>query len=104
MACSPRPGALCRITPVAPIISEEIAVKIRITFKDPDGVWECVREAAAEQIGDTPGLDKEERELLIDSRQEKISDALEKWIEYGEYVEIEFDTDAGTATVVPQKE
>lgn len=24
-----------------------------------------------------------------------------KWVKYGEYVTIEFDTDAGTATVVP---
>lgn len=79
-------------------------MKFCITFKDPDRVGDSIEEMANEQVSAIPNIDEEEREALLESRKKKIDGLLEKWIEYGEYVEIEFDTDAGTATVVPQKE
>ena len=74
-------------------------MKIRITLKDPDGIYESMREAANESIAGVSGLSGEEAEQLIEARREKIHDACEPWIEYGEYVTIEIDTEAGTAIV-----
>lgn len=76
-------------------------MKLKLTLKDPDGVYEMIREAAENQVLEMEGLDDDESESLIESRHEKIDEQLEKWIKYSEYVRIEFDLDAGTATVLP---
>jgi len=36
---------------------------------------------------------------VLDEVDEEYRDALKKWVEYGEYVHIDFDLDAGTAKV-----
>ena len=74
-------------------------MKIAITLKDPDGVYESIRDAANESVAGVSGLSGEEVEQLIEARREKIYDACAPWIEYGEYVTIEIDTEAGTAIV-----
>lgn len=79
-------------------------MKFCITFKDPDRVGDSIEEMANEQVSAIPNIDEEEREALLESRKKKIGEQLEKWIECDEYITVEFDTDAGTATVVPQKE
>lgn len=75
-------------------------MKIRITFKSPD--WD-------EQLKDYPPVPTEdeiqemgttledEMEFRISSLKEIIS---KKWLEYGEYLTVEFDTEKGTATVI----
>lgn len=78
-------------------------MKFRITLKDPDGFYEGIRDAAESSLKKEKGLSAEERESLIESRVEKIGESLKKWVEYGEYVDIEFDTDAMTATVCEEK-
>ncbi len=45
-------------------------------------------------------FDSDEVELVKEARTEKYNSFLKKWIEYGEYVTIEFDTVEGTAVVV----
>jgi hypothetical protein len=56
-------------------------MKLKITLKDPDGVYESIKNA-------------------VDSTDfEFIEEQCKPWIKYGEYVTIEIDTDAGTATV-----
>jgi hypothetical protein len=75
-------------------------MKVRVTLKDPDGVGDCVDEAVR---GSLPSeMDDEEKEAVFDTRREKVKKVLARWIEYGEYVTVEFDTDAGTAVVVPK--
>lgn len=74
-------------------------MKIRVTLKDPDGFYDCVRDAVKADIAKISGLDDEERESMLDARVMKVNDVLGRWVEYGEYVDIEFDTDAKTATV-----
>ena len=74
-------------------------MKLKITFKDPDVVTDAIREAVAIEVSAIEQLSTEEKEDLIASRAGKVETHLEKWITYGEYVTIEFDTDAGTATV-----
>ena len=76
-------------------------MKIRLTLKDPDGVYESVREAASEQLSALEGLSDEELDDLKKSREEEINEDIKQWVEYGEYLTVEIDTDAGTATVTP---
>ena len=76
-------------------------MKFRVTMKDPDGVYEAIRSAARDSMENLAGkVDLGEANDLIESRHEKISDAISAWVEYGEYLTVEFDTDAKTATVV----
>lgn len=72
-------------------------MKLKITLKDPDGVYESIKDAAQSSIPE--GLDESESESLVESRHEKISEECKPWIKYGEYVTIEIDTEAGTAAV-----
>jgi hypothetical protein len=74
-------------------------VKIRITFKDPDGTFEGVRQASYDGLPE--GLTDEERDDAAHLRGIEINEDLKKWVRYGEYVDIDFDLEAGTATVVP---
>lgn len=73
-------------------------MKFQITLKDPDGVYEGIREAARASL--PLGLEPDELEELIDGRHKKLSAFSRPWIKYGEYVTIEFDTESNTAVVV----
>ena len=57
-------------------------MKIQITFKSPDAVDFAV-----------------EDQNLTEQREE-IKKKLQKWLRWGEYVDIEFDLDEGTAKVL----
>lgn len=76
-------------------------MKFTVHLKDPDSLFEALTEAIKEQL-EQSGLPEEEQELLKESRYEKESDKCQKWVEYGEYYKIQFDTDAMTATVLPR--
>ena len=71
--------------------------KLKITFKDPDGVYECVRDELRDAL--PPGLPDDEAEVLLEHRTQAADKALRRWIEGGEYLTVEFDLEAGTATV-----
>lgn len=58
-------------------------MKFTVTFKTPDAVFYALQ--------DLPSEDREEAQELTD-----------KFVEFNEYVHIEFDTEAQTAKVVPQ--
>lgn len=77
-------------------------MKIRVTMKDPDGVSDAIMEAAQRSVAGMK-LSDDEREQLEETRREKIGEQLQKWFEYGEYLEVDIDLEAGTATVVEQK-
>lgn len=74
-------------------------MKIPITFKDPDGVFDGIRDAIKSSLSDVGPLSGDEREDLIDKRQEKITELLSQWISEGEYLSVIFDTEEGTAKV-----
>lgn len=74
-------------------------MKIKIQLKDPDGVYESIQAAVESSIENASGLDDNEIKELLESRRKKIEGQCEPWIECGEYVTIEIDTDDGTATV-----
>jgi len=77
--------------------------KFRVTLKDPDGVFESVRdhaESIAAEAKKSPAVAELADGDWAGSIQAAIGKKIERWVEHGEYVIIEFDTDAGTATVV----
>jgi len=74
-------------------------MKFRITFKDPDGVYESLENAADVRISQLGGLTDKEQEMLKDSTIETFEEDIKPWVDCSEYVTIEFDTDANTATV-----
>lgn len=78
-------------------------MKFTVTLKDPDGFHECAMDAAKDAAKAIEGIDEDERESVTETRAEKLRKFMERWVEYGEYVDIEFDTDANTATVVDRR-
>lgn len=75
-------------------------MKIRITLKDPDGVENSVQEAVEESLAQIAELDLDEKEMIQEKRMDEAKGAIEKWVQYGEYVRIEIDTEEGTAKVL----
>ena len=76
---------------------------INITLKDPDGIYDSIQEAAKASLKLVEGLEQDEAESLLEPRFERIAESLKPWIEYGEYVRLEIDTDKKTATVITNK-
>jgi hypothetical protein len=88
-------------------------MKITLTFKTPDAVAEVLQPYLHELESaflDHHGVEylselKEDQEdLLSAARQllkEEVCDAAQRWIQYGEYLRVELDTEAGTCTVLP---
>jgi len=58
-------------------------MKFTVTFKTPDAVQHALDE------------------LPADADWESTQKVLDKFVEYNEYVRVEFDTEKGTATVLP---
>lgn len=65
-------------------------MKLIITVKDPDGVNDCLKDA---------GVFNDDYEI----KDSNVEDAVDKFIEFKEYITIEIDTDTGEATVAPVK-
>ena len=78
-------------------------MKFRITMKDPDGPYECIQDEAKKSLKAIEGLSEDDREALHENRVNEMRAFASKWMEYGEYIEVEFDTEAETATVIPCK-
>ena len=81
-------------------------MKFQVMFKTPDVLDEAIREEAAREVDRQ--FTKAEKELSPEELghiQRDVYDNLtkfaEKWVKWNEYVTIEFDTEKGTATVVP---
>ena len=69
-------------------------MKISLTFKTPDVVSDAVNALYEGEFSDD--YDYEEK-------SEEAQQELSKWVQYGEYVTIDFDTDKGTAVVREEK-
>jgi hypothetical protein len=64
-------------------------MKFQIVLKDPDGVWESLKDAF--DTAEDPFVEIPTEQLRT----------IEKFVEFGEYVTIEIDTELKTAKVVP---
>lgn len=78
-------------------------MKFTISFKNTDTVHDTITAEVEHEVNQIEDLDQDEKQSLIEQRVEKVSDILDQWITYGEYVTIEFDTVAKTATVKKNK-
>jgi hypothetical protein len=81
-------------------------MKFQITFKDPNTVDDSINEIVTEtfpirnfNVEGVPS-NKKSQEQNRKSLKKEIDEKLEKWIDCGEYVTIEFDTDMNTTRVV----
>jgi hypothetical protein len=70
-------------------------------MKDPDTLHDAICEAVNEELHAQNITDKDEFKALGGLRHERIGKVCSKWFQYGEYLTVEIDTDAGTCTVVP---
>lgn len=77
-------------------------MKFQVTMKCPDALNDSIDEAVREELGEL-ALDQDERELVADSRAEKAREFCRRWFEYGEYLTVEVDTEAGTCAVVENR-
>lgn len=77
-------------------------MKFVVSMKDPDTLSDAISEAVKEEVAKIEGLADDEREGVEDDRREKVQKLCGKWFEYGEYLRVEIDTDAGTCTVVEE--
>ena len=79
-------------------------MKIRLTFKDPDVLYEGDLERQV-RAGLPEGLSEEEVELLQEKREDATRDLISRrWMEHGEYLTVEVDTEAETIRVVGRGE
>lgn len=75
-------------------------MKFQVTFKDPDVVDDACDDAGKESAATVASLSESERADLAESRADEFKALTRRWCRYGEYVTIEFDTEAETASVV----
>jgi len=61
----------------------------------------AIDDAVCDEVAKLGLTDDREINAITDARKDKVNKALRNWVEYGEYITIEFDTEAQTATVVP---
>ena len=76
-------------------------MKIKVTMKDPDTLHDAVADAVRDEVAGLAGLSKDEREAVEEKRREAAMKAASQWFRYSEYLTVEIDTEARTATVCP---
>lgn len=83
-------------------------MKFTVTFKTPDvldqveseNMQPCAEHLAKDEWGDEDCNSCVEAEEREQDKRDLMKACAEKFVKWGEYVTIEFDTDANTATVV----
>jgi len=75
-------------------------MKFRVTMKDPEGAYDSIQDEAKKMVAAIEGITEDEREPIEESRADMLKAFASRWMTYGEYITVEFDTEAGTATVI----
>jgi hypothetical protein len=81
-------------------------MKFVVTMKTPDAISQGIEQAAqryVDDLGPNDMSDDEIQEEVLRDKQAELCTFVNKWVKYSEYITIEFDTDAGTATVLEVK-
>lgn len=78
-------------------------MKFQVLMKDPDVLQDAIDDAIDADVRKIAGLSEDEIEAVKNERSGKVRELCGKWFEYGEYLNVEIDTDAGTCTVVPRR-
>lgn len=77
-------------------------MKFTVTMKDPDGPYESIDDAVEQLMKEQPPGEFDDADAIRKQRRRKLDSFTAKWLQYGEYVTLEFDTDTNTCTVVQQ--
>ena len=77
-------------------------MKFVVSMKDPDTLFESIGDAVRTEIK-ALNLPKDELDAIYDLRVEKVGELCSQWFRYGEYLDVEIDTEAKTCTVVLQE-
>lgn len=78
-------------------------MKLRVTMKDPDAILDAkadLRHELVNQLVNDLNISRTAAEVEVSERFSKLDHLVSQYFEWGEYVTIELDTDAGTATLV----
>lgn len=79
-------------------------MKITLRLKDPDGISESLGQCVENSFSDLDGkISQEEKDALLELRFDRVAEAIRGWVQYGEYVTIEIDTEENTAKVIPTR-
>ena len=76
-------------------------MKIQLVFKNPDVVYEAVDEFEEKLREAHDGLTEDEVLDRVQEYREEAQEVASKWLEYGEYVTLELDTETKTCIVLP---
>ena len=74
-------------------------MKIKITFKDPDAVPNCLYDEVFKQVKELK-LSDAEKDAVCEIRMNEIEQKLAAWLRYSECLTVEFDLENMTATVL----
>lgn len=79
-------------------------MKVKVYLKDPDGFSNAIDEAVCDSMSGLIGhIDDEECDAIQEIRREEVRKKLQKWVQYGECIDVEFDLELGTAIILEQK-
>jgi hypothetical protein len=81
-------------------------MKIRVSLKDPDTMHDAVCDAVQRDTKfSLTGVTEPERVQISRDRSTEIQGKItDRWMPYGEYLLVEFDTDDWSAKVLPSSE
>lgn len=74
-------------------------MQFKVTFKDPDTLYDTIKDEVKRQVADL-NLSEAETKLLVEERTNTQMDICKKWFEFGEYLTVEIDTDEKTCKVL----
>lgn len=76
-------------------------MKFTVSMKTPDTLTDAIRDAVEKEVEQIE-VDEDEFESIVEDRCLKVRNICRKWFRYGEYLEVEIDTEAKTCVVVNQ--
>lgn len=82
-------------------------MKMRLTFKDPDVLADArdhILYTTKKQLMQELKLTEAGADAESEERYKKMDKLVGQYMEYGEYITVEFDDEAGTVRVVPKNE
>lgn len=82
-------------------------MKMRLTFKDPDVLIDELESQKFEmkkKLVQDLQISEDAAEVEVDFRMKKMERLIDAYMEYSEYITVEFDDEADTARVVPKNE
>lgn len=80
-------------------------MKVRVLVKDPDAMSDAIANAVLAWRESLADMSEEEKDAAQQVRAAKVRAAIVgRWVQWGEYYEIEFDTEAMTARVLAKGE